>query len=193
MAYRPRILAFAGSTRKASFNKMLVKNALVGAENAGAAVTFVDLKDFPIPLYDADLEAADGIPPHALKFKELMKSNDGFLIASPEYNSYFSPLLKNVIDWASRTVEGEPAYDGFEGKVAAIMAASPGALGGMRALVHLRTLLTNMRVLVLPDQKAVPNAFKVFGKDGVLTDQRTREAVEAIAFKLAHTLTKLNG
>jgi NAD(P)H-dependent FMN reductase len=170
---------------------MLVKNALTGAENAGAKVTFVDLRDFPMPLYDGDLESAEGIPPHALEFKELMKSSDGFLIASPEYNAYFSPLLKNTIDWASRPVDGEPVYSGFEGKVAAIMAASPGALGGIRGLVHLRTLLANLRVLVIPDQTAVPNAFKAFDKEGVLIDYGKRESAEAIAAKLVHTIVKL--
>jgi NAD(P)H-dependent FMN reductase len=193
MVYVPKILAFAGSARGASFNKMLVKNALLGAERAGATVTFVDMRDFPLPLYDADLEAAEGIPQPALAFKALMKSNDGFLISSPEYNSSLSPLIKNVIDWTSRPVQGEPAYSGFEGKIAAVMAASTGALGGIRALAHLRALLANMRVFVIPDQKAVPNAAEVFDKDGSMTDQKTRKAVQEIAAKLAYMIAKLNG
>ncbi|UCH83632.1 MAG: NAD(P)H-dependent oxidoreductase [Candidatus Latescibacterota bacterium] len=193
MVYTPKILAFAGSARRGSYNKMLVNNAAAGAKADGAKVTLVDLRGFPMPLYDADLEAADGIPASALEFKKLMASNDGFLIASPEYNGFFPPLLKNVIDWASRRVDDEPAYNGFEGKVAAIMAASPGALGGLRALAHLRTLLANMRVMVLPDQKGVPNASNAFDDQGVLTDVRTREAVERMGARLAQTLMKLHG
>lgn len=102
----PRILAFAGSARKDSLNKRLVKIAAAGAVKAGAHVTILDLKNYPMPLYDGDLEAAEGLPPNAAVVRQLMLEHNGFLIASPEYNGSVSPLLKNVIDWTSRAVRG---------------------------------------------------------------------------------------
>ena len=97
-----KILAFAGSARKDSLNKKLLKIAAAGAQTAGADVTLVDLADFELPLFNQDLESEQGMPEKAGEFKRLMIAHDGFLIASPEYNSAFSPLLKNTIDWASR-------------------------------------------------------------------------------------------
>ena len=102
MAYTPKILAFAGSTRKDSFNKKLVKITGEAARLAGAQVTYLDLRDLPMPLYDGDLEAEQGIPQNARKLKALMLSHDGLLISAPEYNSSISGVLKNAIDWASR-------------------------------------------------------------------------------------------
>ncbi|UCG50987.1 MAG: NAD(P)H-dependent oxidoreductase [Candidatus Latescibacterota bacterium] len=191
MSQKPRILAFAGSARKGSYNKKLVKIAAAGAEKNGAVVTYVDLRDLPMPIYDADLETAEGLPANAVEFKRLLATHDGFLIASPENNGTISALLKNVIDWASRRLEGEPAYAGFEGRVAAIMAASPGALGGIRGLTQLRVLLENMKVMVLPDQRALSEAHKAFLEDGSLVDSKTQAAVESIGAKLADTVSRL--
>ncbi|HEY9661480.1 MAG TPA: NAD(P)H-dependent oxidoreductase, partial [Allocoleopsis sp.] len=119
MTYTPKILAFAGSTRTESYNKRLVKIAANGAKAAGAEVTYLDLRDLSLPLYDQDLEAQQGIPENALRLKELMRNSDGLLIASPEYNSSVTPVLKNAIDWASRPLEGEPPLACFTDKVAA--------------------------------------------------------------------------
>jgi chromate reductase, NAD(P)H dehydrogenase (quinone) len=152
----PKILAFAGSTRADSFNKKLVRVAVEGARQAGAEVTLVDLRDYPMPLYDGDLETEAGMPESAARLKELMKAHDGFLIASPEYNSSITAVLKNTIDWVSRAAPGEEPLAAFDGKAAALMSASPGALGGLRGLVHVRSILGNIGVLVLPDQVAVP-------------------------------------
>ena len=193
MSHQPRILAFAGSAREGSFNKMLVRIAATGAERAGAVVTLIDLRDFPMPLYDADLESAKGIPPNAMKFKSLLTENDGFLVASPENNSTISALLKNVIDWASRAAPGDPPLAGFDGRVAAVIAASTGALGGIRGLAQLRALLENMRVMVIPDQKAIPKARDAFAADGSLKERAAQEAVEKIGAKLAEVLAKLHG
>jgi NAD(P)H-dependent FMN reductase len=128
MTNTPKILAFAGSTREASYNKKLVKIAAEGARAAGAEVTYVDLRDLPMPLFDEDLEAKEGLPENVLKFKELMMAHQGFLITSPEYNGSITPLLKNAIDWASRPLPEEPpfALSCFRDKVAALMSASPG-------------------------------------------------------------------
>ncbi|MEG4499803.1 NAD(P)H-dependent oxidoreductase [Microcoleus sp. F10-C6] len=192
MSNTPKILAFAGSTRQASYNKMLVKIAATGARLAGTEVTYVDLRDLPMPLFDEDLEANEGIPENARKFKELMIAHQGLLIASPEYNSSITAVLKNAIDWASRPQPGEPGLVAFNGKVAAIMSASPGGLGGMRGLANLRSLLENINVMVIPDQKAISKAFEAFNPDGTLKDAKQQEAVEHLGAKLAGILVKLS-
>jgi NAD(P)H-dependent FMN reductase len=163
----PRFLAFAGSTRRESFNKKLVQNATKGARAAGAEVTLLDLKDFPLPLFDQDLEAERGMPDHGAKLKQLFIDHDGLLIASPEYNSSITAVLKNVIDWVSRPAPGEPPLVAFKGKVATLMSASPGALGGLRGLVHVRSILGNIGVIVLPDQIAVAKAREAFNPNTV--------------------------
>ncbi|MDH3591896.1 MAG: NAD(P)H-dependent oxidoreductase, partial [Planctomycetota bacterium] len=132
-----KILALSGSLRGDSFNRKLVAAAAAGARAAGAAVTEIDIREFPLPLYDGDLEARDGLPEHALRLKRLFAEHEGLLIASPEYNGSISGALKNLIDWVSRPAsKGEKPLASFDGKVAAIMAASPGGLGGLRGLVH---------------------------------------------------------
>lgn len=188
----PKIIAFAGSTRHGSFNKKLLRIAAQGARAAGVEVSVIDLADFPMPLYDGDLEAAHGLPENARKFKALLLEHQGMLIASPEYNSSITGVLKNAIDWASRAEPGEPPLACFAGKTAAIMSASPGALGGLRGLVHLRAILGNIRVLVLPDQVAIVKADAAFDASGNLIDPKQQQAVEALGAKLAAILRKLH-
>jgi len=188
---QPTILAFAGSTRTESYNKRLIKIAVAGAQAAGAEVTLIDLRDFPLPLYDGDLEARDGLPANARKLKDLFLSHRGLLISAPEYNSSITAVLKNTLDWVSRPVPGEPPLAGFDGKVAALMSASPGTLGGLRGLVHLRSILQNIKVIVLPDQVAVPRAGDAFNPDGSLKDAQQHTAVEGLGAKLAQILSKL--
>lgn len=187
-----KILAFAGSARQGSFNKKLVKIAVEGAGAAGAEVTYLDFRDLPLPLYDADLEASEGLPDNALKLKTLMKAHQGFLIACPEYNSSITPLLKNAIDWASRPEPGEPSLVCFKEKVAVLMSASPGALGGLRGLFHVRSILSNIGVLVLPDQKAIANANQAFDENDNLKDEAQQTAILRLGNKLATVITKLN-
>lgn len=187
-----KILAFAGSARKESFNKKLVKIAAEGAKAAGAEVTYLDFRDLPLPLYDADLETAEGLPDNALKLKALMKAHQGFMIACPEYNSSITPLLKNAIDWASRSEPGEPSLVCFKEKVAGLMSASPGGLGGLRGLVHVRSILSNIGVLVLPDQKAIGSAHQAFDENGNLQDEVQQTAIMQLGGKLAAVTAKLN-
>lgn len=189
----PKILAFAGSARKDSWNKKLVKIAASGARAAGAEVTLIDLHDFPMPLYDGDLESEDGVPANALKLRELMLSHQGLLLASPEYNSSISPLLKNAIDWTSRPVDGSPGLAPYSGKVAALLSASPGGFGGLRGLVHVRAILGNIGVLVLPEQLAVGMAHEAFAADGTMTNPKQQAAVEELGANLATLLAKLHG
>ncbi|NOT00282.1 MAG: NAD(P)H-dependent oxidoreductase [Phycisphaerales bacterium] len=191
MAHRARILAFAGSTRGDSVNKKLVRVAAAAAVKAGAEVTVVDLRDLALPLFDEDLEAASGPPAGAVRLKKMMVECDGFLIASPEYNSSVTAALKNAIDWASRPAPGEAPLVAFRGKAAALMSASPGALGGLRGLVHLRAILGNIGVLVMPDQVAVPSAFESFAADGSMKDEKQRAKVEQLARDLVALITRL--
>ena len=187
----PRILALAGSTRRESFNKKLVKIAAAGARAAGAEVTIVDLRDLALPLFDEDLEAAEGLPPNARKLKDLFLAHQGLLISSPEYNSSITAVLKNAIDWVSRPVPGEAPLGCFVNKVAALMSASPGALGGLRGLVTVRSILSNIKVLVMPDQVAVPKAHEAFNADGTLKDAGQQGAVEKLGGDLAAILRRL--
>ena len=187
----PRILAFAGSLRRESFNKKLVPIAVKGAREAGALVTLIDLKDFPLPLFDQDLEVEQGMPDNGTKLKRLFIEHDGLLIASPEYNSSITAVLKNAIDWVSRPAPDEPPLVAFRGKVAALMSASPGALGGLRALVHVRSILGNIGVIVLPDQIAVAKAHEAFQPEGSLTDPKKHAGIEALGKTLASFLMKL--
>ncbi|TRY29431.1 NADPH-dependent FMN reductase [Aliiglaciecola sp. M165] len=186
-----KILAFSGSGRRDSVNKKVVAVAAKGAEEAGAQVTIVNLEDFNMPIFTEDLEAEKGMCEGGQAFKKLLIESDGFLISCPEYNSSYSALFKNSIDWASRKVGDEKVLEAFKGKVAGIMAASPGALGGMRVLVTLRMLMENIGTMVLPTQQAISKAFEKFDEDGNVTDERTEKVLKNIGKELVTTLEKL--
>jgi chromate reductase len=186
-----RVLAFAGSTREGSFNKKLLGIAIAAARDAGAEVTRVELKELALPLYDGDLETKEGLPALAKELKRMMIEHDAFLIVSPEYNSGISGVLKNAIDWASRPEPNEISLVAFKGKVAAIMSASPGALGGLRGLFALRQVLANINVLVLPDQLALSKANEAFDGAGNLKDEKQRDRVREISARLVHVAERL--
>jgi NAD(P)H-dependent FMN reductase len=188
-----KILAFAGSLRKDSFNKKLVKNAMRGAELAGAKVTYIDLNDYPLPIYNADIEVNEGLPENALKLKKLLWEHQGLMIASPEYNSSVSGVLKNLIDWTSRPATPEEVYlSCFIDKVALIMSASSGNLGGLRGLVHLRSILENIHTWVMPSQKAIPDAANAFDAEGNLKKEGDRKMIEELGKKLVEKTKKLH-
>ena len=192
MSNQPKILAFAGSSRIASFNKKLVKFAAEGAKKAGAEVRYIDLLDYPMPLFNEDLETVEGLPQKVVEFKHLLREHQGFLISCPEYNGSITPLLKNTIDWASRPELNEKPLSCFKGKVAALLATSPGGLGGIRGLVHVRAILEGIGVLVIPEQKAIPHAEQAFDDSGQLKDKKQAQGVMAIAQKLTEVTTKLS-
>lgn len=188
----PRVLAFGGSLRRDSFNQKLALIAAAGAREAGAEVTVIALRDFPLPVFDEDLESAGGMPDNARKLKAIFASHDGIIIASPEYNSSVTAALKNAIDWVSRAEsDSEPALSALAGKTASILAASPGGLGGLRGLVHLRAILGNIGITVLPDQIAIGKACEAFGSNGSLGDAKQNERVKALGAGLAGHLKKL--
>lgn len=192
MAEAPTILAFAGSARRESYNKKLLAAAVAGAEAAGARVTPLDLRDHPLPLYDGDLEAESGLPEKAVELRGLFRSHRGLLIASPEYNSSLTPLLKNTLDWVSRSPEGGGDLSGFRGKVVALCGASPGPLGAMRSVTHLRALLSNIGCTVLARQVTLRGASDAFDDDGRLRDARQQQRAEALGAELADWLRRLH-
>lgn len=185
------LLALAGSLRVGSLNKKLVKVAAEGARKAGAEVTYIDLADYQMPVFNQDDEDEHGLPENALRLKVLMKASDGFIIASPEYNSSIPGGFKNVLDWASREIAGEKVLECFRGKTAVLMSASPGRLGGLRGLFALREMLQNVGVTVIPDQLAVSQADEAFAPDGSLKEPKRHERVEALGRKLAEVAAKL--
>lgn len=195
---RPKILAFAGSLRAASYNKRLVKIAGDAARAAGAEVTQIDLRDFPLPVFDKDLEAREGLHASARKLKDLFLAHQGLLISSPEYNSSYPAVLKNAIDWVTRPARmpdgtPEPPLACFSGKVVALLAATPGALAGVRMLPELRRLLANINCLVIPQQFGLARAHEAFDESGGLKDPKTAAMVRGVGEALASACAKMHG
>ena len=178
-----KILAFAGSARKDSVNKKMVAAVTRLAEAEGAEVTLIDLADYELPLYNGDVEAAS-FPQNAVKLKALFREHDALLVASPEYNSSITPLLKNTIDWVSRPVPGDEVPSPYVGKTVALMGASPGELGGMRALNHVRDIFYNLGCVVLPGAVAMGGAFKAFDEAGNIADESTVSRLNGLVAKL---------
>ncbi len=194
MPKNPKILAFAGSLREKSYNKRVLKVAIEGARNAGAEVTYIDLKDYPMPIYNSDLQDNQGFPPIATALQRLLLEHDGLLIASPEYNGSLPAALKNAIDWTSRANGDIKTGDCFKGKVAAIMTASPGGFGGIRCLGHLRDVLTVLLVNTLPSEIAVGKVGGMFDGDGdEMTNSTMKGMLEDLGKSLADMLGKMHG
>jgi len=191
MSDSPKILTFAGSLRAESYNKKLARVAAAALAEQGAQVTHIDLRDYRLPVYDGDLEAEEGLPENALRLKELFKANHGFWIASPEYNSSIPGPLKNMLDWVSRPAAGEVTLEAYTGKVIALTSASPGALGGMRALVHLRAMLGNIGAFVIPSQVSVSRAHEAFTPEGALVDPKVQDSINRLAKSLVEITGKL--
>jgi chromate reductase len=168
----PRLLAVAGSMRSGSFNRKLLRIGVQAAEKEGAEVDLVDLRELNLPLYDGDLEAREGLPEGAVRFKERIGRADGLLIASPEYNTSVPGTFKNAIDWASRGPD-----DVFENKIAALMGASPGGFGAVRSLLHLRQILTGLGVWLIPSQVTLSRAHQAFDPEGALKDPEKQNEI----------------
>jgi NAD(P)H-dependent FMN reductase len=186
-----KVLGFAGSARADSFNKRLVAVALEGAAETGCTTTLVDLADFRLPLYDGDFEASNDYPESAARLRALLLEHQGLLIASPEYNGSITPLLKNTLDWVSRSPERRPDLSPYQGKVAALLAASPGPLGGLRGLPIVRALLSNLGVTTLANQVSLRAAHEHFDGSGAMTDQGTRDRVRGLGRELALAARRL--
>jgi chromate reductase, NAD(P)H dehydrogenase (quinone) len=190
-----KLLVFAGSTRQLSFNRRLAHVASAMARQAGAEVTHLELADFDIPLYNADLEA-EGTPPDVIRLKEIMDAHPAWIIVSPEYNGSYTGLMKNTLDWASSPVKGHPVWaDGdkpFANKVVGLLSASPGALGGLRSLSHLQPLLLALHCWLAPRQFALGSAGKAFDDQGQLIEERQRHGVQAVVDQTLWAAARLN-
>ncbi|HEY2134846.1 MAG TPA: NAD(P)H-dependent oxidoreductase [Xanthobacteraceae bacterium] len=189
----PKILVFAGSIRTGSHNARLAALAVKVLTLADADVTRISLQDFPMPLYDGNLEAGSGPPEQAVKLKRLMMRHAGVFIASSEYNASLTPLLKNTIDWVSRVREaGEPPLAAFKNRVFALAAASPGSLGGYRSLMALRQVLElGCGATVLPEQVAVRDAPHAFDEQDNLRDPVVADAFAAMLRRLVDAVRYL--
>lgn len=177
----PKILVFPGSTRAGSHNVKLAALAAKELTLIDAEVTRISLADYPLPIYEGDLEAKAGPPANALKLKQMIMAHHGVFIASPEYSASVTPLLKNAIDWVSRVRErGDPTYAAFKGRVFAISSASPGRAGGLRALMALRQILElGCGALVIPEQVAIPQADHAFDDMDNIIDTGTANLFRA--------------
>jgi len=188
----PRVLVLAGSLRRASLNKRLAKFAAKQVEEAGLSATYLDLKDYPLPVYDGDDEAEHGVPENARSLRQAFIDHEGLILVCPEYNGSISGALKNVIDWISRPDGDVPMTAAFRDLTALLLAASPGGLGGLRGLVHVRAILGGVGTLVLPGQHAVSKAHEVLGEDGSFSDERGAKAVSELVGTLVTTLRRLH-
>ncbi len=191
-----KLLVFAGSTRQHSFNRRLAQVAAGMARDAGADVTRLELSDFDIPLYNADLEAR-GTPADVLRLKQVLFDHPAWIVCSPEYNGSYTALLKNTIDWASSPVKGDPIWqDGtraFRGKVVGMLSASPGALGGLRSQSHLAPLLINLECWLAPKAFALGQAGSAFDDSGALVQEAHRERVRGVIEQVLWASGRLQG
>lgn len=186
------LVAFAASLRDASFNRKLIGVASTVAREAGANVTLLDLGDYALPVYDANLEAKSGLPENAHRLKQVFAVADAFLFSLPEYNGSVTPLFKNTIDWASRPVDGKPGLGWATNKPAGLLSASNGALGGLRGLYHARWVLQTIGMIALPQQKALARAASAFDADGQLIDPKEYDAVKSVVVALVDITRRLS-
>lgn len=186
-----KILGVSGSLRKESFNKRLLALALSSAERHGAVVSEIDLSKTPVPFYDADLEARDGLPSAVQALKKQFMDADGLMIATPEYNGFFPGVLKNCLDWLSRRSSLEdPILSSYDGKVAGLMSATVGGSGGVRSMTALTTQLQYLGVMVLPRPFSMAHAGKVFSDSGTLSPELL-SSIDELTSALIAKLRKL--
>ncbi len=185
------ILAFSGSSRQGSLNSQALRIVTGMAEQTGASVTTLDLRELEIPIYDADLEAEIGLPPGAAILRERLLAANAIIIACPEYNGFMTPLLINAIDWASR-VEGKRDLAPFQGKVILICSAAPSNLGGIRSASHLRTMLAGIGCVVLPQGLTVANAREAFTESGEFVDPSLSDRAGTLVARLTDMAQRLS-
>jgi len=191
-----KVLVFAGSTRAGAWSRQLAHVAAQMARADGAEVTHIELADFELPLYNADLEAL-GMPVNVVRLKEIFLAHPALLLCTPEYNGSYPPLLKNTLDWISRPMPDHPEWrDGlrpFAGKVVGLLSSSPGALGGLRAQSHLAPLLSILQCWVAPKRYALSKAEEAFDPDGQLAHDPQRAGVRAVVDQVLWAARRLHG
>jgi chromate reductase len=178
-----KVLVFAGSTRSASFNRKLAREVADMTRARGAEVTHLELGDYDVPMYNADLEAR-GTPADVMKLKQLFWEHPAWIVCTPEYNASYPALVKNTLDWLSSPVKADPVWnDDFRfsrGKVVGVLSASPGALGGLRSQSHLIPLLLNLHCWVAPQTYALSRAGDAFDEQGRLKEESARKRAGAV-------------
>jgi chromate reductase, NAD(P)H dehydrogenase (quinone) len=181
-----RLLLIAGSARNGAWSVKLRDAARAVADAAGAQTTVLDLRALALPLYDGDIEAGQGVPAGAAALRDAIAAHDALVIVTPEYNGFPTPLVINAFDWLSRLKDGLAATSN---KPVALLASSPGALGGLRALNTMRQYLQMaFQMLVVPQQQAVSKAHEAFAADGTLADAKAAAMLAGVvnaALKLA--------
>lgn len=187
-----KIFVFSGSIRQESLNKKLARVAAELARGEGLDVTWLDLKDYPLPLYNGDEEASAGPPQNLKALREIFISHSGWILSSPEYNASFSPLLKNTLDWLSRPFQGDSAPRCFQNKSALLLSASPGAFAGLRAAPQVRALFSQLGTLVAPQNFGLAKAHEAFDSEAKLKDPKTLEALKSAVAAYAALVKKLN-
>jgi len=178
MTKKLKVLAFAGSLRKDSFNKKLVKIAAKELEQLGCEVTCFDMNDYPLPVYNQDIEK---IPQEAIKLEQMMKEHHVWLISSPEYNYSIPGGLKNLIDFVSRAPENKPNLEVFSNKIIGLLSAAGSNLGGVRCLSVLRECLTTLGCIVVPAEVNVGASYAAFTEEGDLIQDAHKQALKKLA------------
>ncbi|MBX4892958.1 NADPH-dependent FMN reductase [Rhizobium bangladeshense] len=182
-----RVLAFSGSVRRESWNSLLLNIAADALRSHGVSVRGISLRDYALPIYDGDLEESRGVPQSVLELRGLIREHDGLLVACPEYNGSVTPLLKNALDWCSRPCDGLGGLEPFQLKPVLIVGTSIGPFGALRAISHLRAIMSKMGAAVVPEDLALPNAQAAF-RSGALADPDMEEVVKALTWRLAEQL-----
>jgi chromate reductase, NAD(P)H dehydrogenase (quinone) len=191
----PRILVIPGSLRTGSHNARLAALAVKELALLDVEVTHISLEDYELPLFDADLAAAETGPPSAaVKLKQMLMAHRGIFITSPEYSASVTPLVKNAIDWVSRVRErGEPTYAAFKDRVFALGSATSGGGGGTRSMMALRQILElGCGALVIPEQVSVPRAELAFDEVDNLKDETLAEALRTSMRRLVELAGLMN-
>lgn len=190
-----KVLIFAGSTRQQSWNRKLARVTAEMARASGAEVTHLELSDFDVPMYNADLEA-QGTPADVMRLKQIFFEHPAWIVCTPEYNASYPALVKNTFDWISSPVKSDPAWtEGFKstrGKVVGVLSASPGALGGLRSQSHLVPLLLNLQCWVAPQNYALGRAADAFDAEGRLVNEAARKPIQAVIDQVLFAARRLN-
>lgn len=185
-----KILALAGSLSKNSLNKKLIKYALPQLEAMGHQVTYIELNDYPLPIYSQDVPAAE-VPKAAIELAKMLQEHPVWLFSNPEHNYCMSACFKNAIDWVSRAPENKPNMQAFANKIIGLMSASPSNFGGFRSLRQIREMLSSLGCFVVPNQACIPSAHTAFDEASNLTDAMGQKAVKAVLEQLSMVATKL--
>jgi chromate reductase len=190
MRRAPKILVFAGSNRTGALSGRVAALAAKELSLLDADVTLITLADYPLPMYDGDLENGGGVPQNATKLARLLAAQGGVFVSTPEYNRSLPPLLKNTIDWISRVKSSGTVP--YRGKAYAIAGSSDGRFGGSRAVVDLRKVLAAaLGALVIPQQYELPNAQHAFNESGELLDERASRALKSVTAALVETTRRI--